>query len=151
MSIKRVIILMVILALFAPTLVGCNKKDGILKDGYFTAEMSDYSHGWKEFVTIYIKDQQIISVEYNAMNSSGFIKSWDMAYMRTMNAVKHTYPNFYTREYAKQVIEKQSAEEIDAVSGASTSVVSFQQLVQAAIDMSKSGKTEVAVVQSSKE
>ncbi|QIB69066.1 FMN-binding protein [Aminipila butyrica] len=148
---KKWLQLILALVLLISLLAGCGAKEGTLQDGYFTAEMSDYSHGWKEFVTIYVKDQEIVSVEYNAKNASGFIKSWDMAYMRQMNAIQHTYPNRYTRQYGKQVLEKQSAEGVDAVSGASTSGVSFQQLVQAAIDMSKSAKNEVAIVPAKKE
>ena len=42
----------------------------------------------------------IVSVEYNAENASGFIKSWDNAYMQTMLHTNGTYPNEYTRYYA---------------------------------------------------
>ena len=62
-----------------------------------------------------------MSVEYNAENASGFIKSWDNAYMQTMLHSNGTYPNQYTREYAGQLLEKQEAGEIDALSGASSS------------------------------
>ena len=46
--------------------VSCKKEEG-LKDGYYTAEMSDYSHGWKEYVTICVMENKIVSVEYNAV------------------------------------------------------------------------------------
>lgn len=53
-------------------------------DGFYTVEMSDYNNGWKEFVTIRVSGNKIVTVEYNAKNSSGFIKSWDIPYMRNM-------------------------------------------------------------------
>ena len=42
-------------------------------------------------------------MEYNAENASGFIKSWDNAYMQTMLHAQGTYPNEYTRSYANQL------------------------------------------------
>ncbi len=61
-------------------LAGCGKTEG-LQDGYYTAQASEYHFGWKEYVTIIVKGGRIVSVEYNAENASGFIKSWDNAYM----------------------------------------------------------------------
>ncbi|HWP51723.1 MAG TPA: FMN-binding protein [Clostridia bacterium] len=127
---------------------GCSTStNDSLKDGYYTAEMADFSNGWKEFVTIHIEDNTIVSVEYNAKNASGFIKSWDMGYMRKMNAAKGTYPNYYTRAYARQVVEKQSGDNIDTVAGASMSGGNFRLLIPAALNMSQQGKNEVAIVQ----
>ncbi len=147
MIMKKIILIVIAFIVVGSALFGCSRSRSSMQDGYFAAEMSDYANGWKEFVTIYVKDNQIISVEYNAKNSSGFIKSWDMAYMRNMNAKKGTYPNRYTREYGKQMIEKQSTENIDAVTGATTSYGTFKQLITAAVDMAKSGKNEMAIVE----
>ena len=149
---KVTVFVVLILALGVLLTQGCaSKNDGTLKDGYYTAEMSDYSHGWKEFLTIFVRDGDIVSAEYNARNASGFIKSWDMAYMRAMNAVEGTYPNRYTRTYAAALLEKQNADEIDAVAGASTSYGTFGQLAQAVIDHAQAGDTSIAIVQSASE
>lgn len=128
----------------------CKKEDG-LKDGYYTAEMSEYSHGWKEYVTICVMENKIVSVEYNAENASGFIKSWDIAYMKNMNSIQGTYPNKYTREYAAQLLENQSADNIDAVSGASSSGGNFVRLSAAVLEKAQKGDTTVAIVESEKE
>lgn len=117
-----------------------------MRNGYYTAELSDYSFGWKEFVTICVMENKIISVEYNAKNSSGFIKSWDIAYMRNMNSIQGTYPNKYTRSYAAQLLEKQSADKLDAVSGASSSGKNFARLAAAVLEKAKKGDTSIAVV-----
>ena len=130
--------------------VSCKKEEG-LKDGYYTAEMSDYSHGWKEYVTICVMENQIVSVEYNAENASGFIKSWDIAYMKNMNGIKGTYPNKYTREYAAQLLENQGNGDIDAVSGASTSGKNFVRLASAVLERAQNGDPTVAIVESEKE
>ncbi len=41
-------------------------------------------HGYKEYVCILIKNNRIISVEFNAKDYSGYIKSWDNGYMNRM-------------------------------------------------------------------
>ncbi len=131
-------------ALFS--LTGCQKTGG-LQDGYYTAKAAEYSHGWKEFVTITVKDGQIVATEYNAENPSGFIKSWDNAYMQIMNGVTGTYPNEYTRNYAAQLVKNQSADGLSAIAGASTSAGSFELLAQAVIQQAQSGDSQTVIVQ----
>lgn len=122
-------------------------SDDVMKDGYYTAEMSEFAHGWKEFVTITVKNGEITAAEYNAKNSSGFIKSWDSAYMKNMNSIVGTYPNEYTRYYAAQLCEKQTGEKLDMISGASTSGGNFKALSEAVIQQAKKGDSSIAVVE----
>lgn len=143
---KKIICLLTVLMLGCSLLTACGEKEG-LQDGYYTAELSEYSFGWKEFVTICVMENKIVSVEYNAKNASGFIKSWDIAYMRNMDPVMGTYPNKYTRSYAAQFLEKQSAENLDAVSGASSSGENFFKLAAAVLEKAKKGDSSVAVVE----
>ncbi len=84
--------------LLALSLSACGEQEA-LQDGYYIAQMAQYSHGWREYITILVKGGSIVSVEYNAENASGFIKSWDNAYMQTMLHSNGTYPNEYTRNY----------------------------------------------------
>lgn len=126
-------------------LISCNGSDR-LKDGYYKAETSEYDHGWKEFVSVCVMEGNIVSVEYNAKNSSGFIKSWDMAYMRNMDKAKGTYPNEYTRNYARQFFENQNAAKVDALSGASSSAGKFEKLAAAVFEQAKKGDTTIAVI-----
>lgn len=146
MKMKKILACVVCAVALTGAFCACGRSSNSLKDGYYTAEMADFSNGWKEFLTIHVEDETIVSVEYNARNASGFIKSWDMAYMRRMNAAKGTYPNYYTRTYARQAIEQQSGENIDTVAGASISGGNFRLMMAAAIDMARQGKNEVAVV-----
>ena len=127
-------------------LTGCQMNSNALKDGYYTAQTKDPLNGWWEFVTIFVKDGEIISVEYNAKNASGFIKSWDMSYMRKMNEYKNMYPNRYTREYGRRLLNTQDPTQVDVVAGASNSGALFVQLSSAAIELAREGKSEVAFV-----
>ncbi|MDR1532445.1 MAG: FMN-binding protein [Clostridiales bacterium] len=123
-----------------------------LRDGYYSAEASEFdSYGWKEFVTIYVRGGRIITVEYNAYNASGFIKSWDMNYMRVMNAQSNSYPNKYTRAYAADLLETQRPNEVDVITGATTSGHSFRRLSALAIARAKAGDTSVAFIKLSEE
>ena len=97
-----------------------------------------------------VKGGNIVSVEYNAENASGFIKSWDNAYMQTMLHSNGTYPNEYTRDYASQLLEGQGNSSIDAISGASSSHTSFVKLAEAVLEQARKGDSSIVVVDTSK-
>ena len=142
---KRISVILLSLLLLASLLTACGSPTG-LQDGYYTAQASEYNFGWKEYITIMVKGGSIVSVEYNAENSSGFIKSWDNAYMQTMLHANGTYPNEYTRFYAGQLLEGQGEGDVDALSGATSSYGSFQKLAEAVLEQARQGDSGVVVV-----
>lgn len=145
---KKKLCLMLMLA--ALSLSGCGSEEK-MKDGFYTAEMSDYSNGWKEYVCILVKADKIVYVEFNAKDPSGYIKAWDNSYMTNMLSVTGTYPNEYTRYYAGQLIDTQDSGEIDALSGASNSGGNFVRLSAAVIDQAKKGDSATAIIASEEE
>lgn len=126
-------------------MTACGEQEG-LQDGYYTAQAADFNFGWKEYITIMVKGGNIVSVEYNAENASGFIKSWDNAYMQTMLHSNGTYPNEYTRYYAGQLLDGQGEGTIDALTGATSSYESFQKLEAAVIEQAKQGNSSIVYV-----
>ena len=142
---KRILVMGLSLLLTASLLASCGGQTG-LQDGYYTAQAAAFSHGWKEYVTILVKGGAILSVEYNAENASGFIKSWDNAYMQTMLHTNGTYPNEYTRYYAGQLLDGQGEGTIDAISGASSSHGSFQLLAEAVLEQARKGDSSIVIV-----
>lgn len=144
---KRIWSLILVL-LFLVSLTACTEKTG-LQDGYYTAQAAEFNHGWKEYITIMVKDNSIVSVEYNAENASGFIKSWDNAYMQNMLQAQGTYPNEYTRYYAGQLLEQQQEEGIDAMTGATSSYGSFQKLASAVLSQARKGDSSIVIVDTS--
>ena len=60
---KRMVLLLFSLLLAAGLLTACGGEPG-LQDGYYTAQAAEFSHGWKEYITILVKGGDIISVEY---------------------------------------------------------------------------------------
>ena len=143
---KRIFVMLISLLLMTPLLTACGDQEG-LQDGYYTAQASEFSHGWKEYITILVKGGSIVSVEYNAENASGFIKSWDNAYMQNMLHVNGTYPNEYTRYYAGQLLEGQGEGVIDAISGATSSHSTFQMLAQAVLEQARKGDSSIVTVE----
>ncbi len=144
---KRILRAVLLLVLML-SLTACGEQSG-LQDGYYTAQASEFSHGWKEYITIMVKGGSIVSVEYNAENASGFIKSWDNTYMQTMLHAQGTYPNEYTRYYAGQFLAGQGEEKIDALTGATSSYGSFQKLAVAVIEQAKQGDSSIVIVDTS--
>ena len=142
---KRILAILVALLLMAPLMTACGDQEG-LQDGYYTAQASEFSHGWKEYITILVKGGSIVSVEYNAENASGFIKSWDNTYMQNMLHSNGTYPNEYTRYYANQLLEGQGEGGIDAITGATSSYGSFQILAQAVLEQARVGDSSIVFV-----
>ena len=142
---KRILVLLVTLLMMVSLLTACGEQTQ-LQDGYYTAQMSEYSHGWREYITILVKGGSIVSVEYNAENASGFIKSWDNAYMQTMLHSNGTYPNEYTRYYANQLLTGQGEGGIDAISGATSSHGTFQMLARAVLEQARKGDSGIIYV-----
>ncbi len=142
---KRILLFFLALLLAAALLTACGGGAG-LKDGYYTAQAAEFNHGWKEYITIMVKGGSIVSVEYNAENPSGFIKSWDNAYMQNMLHSNGTYPNEYTRFYAGQLLEGQGQGSIDAISGATSSYNSFQKLASAVLEQARKGDSSIVLV-----
>lgn len=143
-------ILLLITLLALGGLSGCGFGNK-MENGYYTAEMSDFSNGWKEYVCILVKNDKIVSAEFNAKDSSGFIKAWDNEYMRNMNTIAGTYPNRYTREYVQQLMEGQKDTKVDIVSGASHSGSNFEKLIAAVIEQAKKGDSSTIIVESEEE
>ena len=141
---KRMISLVLAL-LLAACLTACGGGEA-LPDGYYTAQAAEFSHGWKEYITIMVKGGSLISVEYNAENASGFIKSWDNAYMQTMLHSVGTYPNEYTRYYGGQLLKGQGEGGIDALTGATSSYGSFQKLAEAVLEQARKGDSSIVLV-----
>jgi len=137
----------ILIILLAPLFFSCGRSHSVLKDGYYNAESSgfDYS-GWKEYLTICVSGGKIILVEYNAYNSSGFVKSWDMECMRNMIAYIGTYPSEYYRYYARQLLRNQNIDSIDVLTGATFSYWGFLELAKAVLDNAREGNSKTALV-----
>ncbi len=128
---RKFVLGVMVFVIAAGALAGCGSTKR-LKDGFYTAEMAEFSHGWEEYLIIQVKNNKIVSAEYNARNESGFIKAWDNAYMKNMMPSCGTYPNDYTRVYVQQLIDGQEETKVDAITGATNSGKNFEKLLEQA-------------------
>lgn len=144
---KKYIWLGLLVTVLLFTFSGCGSSSK-MKDGFYTAEMSDYSFGWKEYLCIMVKDNRIVYAEFNAKDPSGYIKAWDNAYMKNMAPISGTYPNEYTRGYVAQLIDTQNPDAVDAISGASSSGGNFLKLAEAVIQQAIKGDSSTVIVES---
>ena len=81
-----------------------------LKDGYYTAEQAFYDEtGWKYFLTIYVHNNRIVTVEYNGKNSNGLLQSWDMAHLREFKSRNGISPVRQRQDYIDTLILRQDA------------------------------------------
>ena len=128
-------------------LTACQTETTDLKDGYYTAQAASFNrYGWKEFITIYVNNNTIVTAEYNAKNASGFIRSWDMDNMRQRRRAVGTYPNKYARAYTVALLNRQDPAQVQAVAGAEAAHRNFQALAAAAIARARDGNKMVAFV-----
>ena len=147
---KKLLLTAFTVLLFSAFLGGCGSQSG-MKDGFYTAEMSEYSHGWKEYLCIRVKNDRIVYAEFNAKDPSGYIKAWDNTYMQNMKSVEGTYPNEYTRKYVAQLLEKQTPDEVETISGATHSGDNFLKLSAAVIEQAMKGDSAISIVTAEEE
>ncbi len=130
---KKLSILILILALALT--VGCG---GGLKDGTFSGTYTSEENGSTTTVNLTIKDQKIVDCELIAKDAQGNIKdenygkdAGDQNYKLAQKAVAGM------KQYPALLVELQNAEDIEAVSGASISLVEFRIAVKEALDKAR--------------
>ena len=130
---KRFIAVLLVVLATACLMTGCSSG---MKDGTYKAQFKDYDdHGWKDYVSITVKDGKITDVDYDSMNADGTKKSEDQAYRESMEPVSKTYPaKFY------------NPKKVDAVTGATNSSNDFKILAVEAIKAAKAGTTDAVEV-----
>ncbi len=104
---------------------GCD--DGIYSGGS-PYDAFDYKH----IVKLKIKDEKIISVDYNEIKKNGLGKQEDEEYCREMS-VTGTTPAIAYPLYESQLMDKQDIMKIDAVTGATYSLYRFRYAVMIAL------------------
>ena len=135
-------------ALSAAGPAGCSPEapDRLL-DGYYTAEAADFDpQGWKEFLTIYVSAGRIVSAEYDARNASGFLRTWDIAEMRTSNNARASHQIQAARAYRATLLTRQDPTKIGPLPGLAQAHPAFQRLAEAAVAQARSGDPRVVFV-----
>jgi major membrane immunogen (membrane-anchored lipoprotein) len=127
----------------------CNSAPSTgLKDGYFTAMAQGLDDkGWQEFLTISVTNGEITTAEFNARNVSGLLRSWDPVLQRHTHRTHGVNANAWQRLYANSLVAVQKPDLIEPMPGGRRLHAVFVALAQAAVDNSRLGREEVALVE----
>jgi major membrane immunogen (membrane-anchored lipoprotein) len=126
---------------------GCSPDKDSMHNGYYSAVAASFNEGgWKEFITLYVYNNRIVTVEYNARNASGLILSWDVLSLRKLKARTRVHPNLLLRGYTQELLNKQEPSKIRRISGDEYFYDSFTELAAAAIAQAKTGNKDVVEV-----
>lgn len=121
-------------------LVGCGAKTppapsaGALKDGIYNAVEDKFDdHGWKGMATVVVKGGKVTAAFFDEINQDGMLKSFDTEYNPKMKGVSGAYPMEAYQALQKDLVAKQSADKVDAVTGATSSSEGFKELMGKAL------------------
>lgn len=118
-----------------------------MHNGYYSARADSFApDGWKEFLTLYVHNDRIVTVEYNARNASGLVMSWDVRYLSRMKAALGMHPNQIIRDYIKELLNRQDPGIIRRVSGDTRFYDAFATLSSVAVAQAKKGDKTVLEV-----
>lgn len=126
---------------------GCSEDAGSMHNGYYSAADAVFNgDGWKSFITLYIYNNQIVTVEYNARNASGLVLSWDVLSMRRLKARTRIHPSRLIREYTQELLNRQNPDHIRRIAGDDLIYERFTQLAAAAMAQARTGDRRLAEI-----
>lgn len=143
---KKTLCMILCAAFLLGTLAACGAKTKLV-DGEYTASFEKFDgYGWKEFVTVTVKDAKVQTVKFDAKNELDELKSASAPYKESMEAITKTYPEKFYTQLQEQYIEKQDIQKLDAIAGATNSSTAFKTLLEALQPNMQEGKTQEVVV-----
>ncbi|KAF1085544.1 hypothetical protein SPSYN_01687 [Sporotomaculum syntrophicum] len=106
----------------------------LLKDGQYKASQSEFDeYGWKALIEITVVDGKIATAKYDEINEQDVYKSTDEAYLQEF---KETMKIDLLQSFTKlqeSLIEAQTPDLVDAISGATDASVKFKALANEAL------------------
>jgi sex pheromone cAD1 len=112
-----------------------------LQDGTYTLEEEAEKNGYKATFSITVKDGKITESNYDNVNAEGKSKTEDEEYQKAMSEKTGTGPAEFIPALNEQFLEKQSAGDMEAVTGATHSADSFMNYAQQLIQAAQAGDT----------
>ena len=132
---KRVWVIGLILMLSLSILGGCDKSDEMTyEDGNYSAESDIDENGWKGLINITVENKEITIVDYDEIDENDNKKTEDEEYSETMDNASGIRPEDAFEELEEALINTQNAEQIDAVTGATSSSEQFKKLAEKALN-----------------
>ena len=117
-------------------------------DGTYEVEMPEYDNGWKEYIIVAVRDDEVTAVEFDARNEAGELKSEDEEYKNSMvSAGSETFPADYSEKLVSNFLAAGSTDEMELVAGATASSQTFKKLMRTALGNAKNGVTGLQTAQ----
>ncbi len=141
MKSRRVISLLAVAALATTMFVGCGNKEEAkesgLKNGTYEATGEKDDKGNTASIKIEVKDGKIATVKYDEVSSEGVSKLDNEEYNTNMKAKSGTNPIEAFPALEKALVEKQDADAVDTVTGATSTSNNFKALAKEALKDAK--------------
>ena len=139
----------IFLPLLAALLLSSCQGSDTYKDGTYRTQFKEPDdHGWTEYVEVTVSGGKFTAVEFDAMNEDGEKKTQDEEYKEAYTGAGYqTYPADYTQKLEDSLLQKQDANNVEMVAGATKSSNSFKELVKALESRMKKGDTSTLLVE----
>ena len=125
------------------SLVSCeDEPEYTLVNGDYKAEMTDYSHGWKEFMEVTITDDKVTAVNYDAKNAGDTLKSSLTVYpMPDPPGLPSAWYPLLEAQYMDADPVNYSSDDIDGITGATSTSNKSKDMFGLIAEAAKTGDT----------
>jgi len=117
-----------------------------MKDGTYTLNEKNYSHGYKVTFAITVKDNKITESKYDQVNKDGKSKVDDAAYNKQMKKISKTDPKTYEPALNKSLVKNSDPTKVDVVTGATESSNTFVLYAEQLQNAAQNGNTKTITV-----
>lgn len=126
-------------------LTGCGSKEDEagLVDGTYEIKDTEYDEGYLEGLTMTVTDGEVSDAKWSSVDEDGNEKIEDEDYQELMTEHAGVGPQEFMPELEDQLVEKQDAEEIEAVSGATSTSAKFKEYAEELLKAAEEGNTDV--------
>lgn len=116
-----------------------------LKPGTYRVEFNEPDErGWKAFFSMEVNSvEEIAQANFDYISATGTLKTQDEAYNARMKAVNGLGPSEYCPRFAKNLLIYQDPEQVDGITGATSSYHDFKEFARTAFAAAHTGSQEV--------
>jgi len=110
------------------------QQEAKYKDGEYEAELEPDERGWKPVVEVTVEGGKITEVAFDEVNEEGVKKSENEEYLERWGTAVNIDASKVYPQYQDELIEKQDVEEVEVITGATSTHEKFQEVVKKALD-----------------
>jgi len=140
---KLILLTFVVTALFS-----CNKdkkaNELIYINGTYKAIEAEYNYGWKAYLHIDISEDELTSISFDYLDESGNKKSETTEEEYPMDP----HPSIWLPQYESNLMNADiiNFSDIDAISGATHTVVTINKMMKVLLEAAKTGDTSEKII-----